>query len=229
MKKKSSIRPVKVLIADDHPVARRGLRTLLEAELAFRIVGEASDGNEALRLAEELNPTIAVVDISMPKLNGLDLTRRLRWEAPDVKVIILTMHFSEDVARECLRAGARAYVLKSDADEELLEALRAVRDDRPFLTSRITEMFATYKCIQQCNPDAARGPDGEIPIERLTIVEREILTLLCQGMTNAEVASQIGSSTRAIELRRGLIMEKLQITAFSDLVRYAIRHGMVPV
>lgn len=229
MKSKSSIRPVKVLLADDHPVARRGLRTLLEADPTFRIVGEASNGNEALRLAEELKPAIAVVDISMPELNGLDLSRRLRWEAPDVKVVILTMHFSEDVARECLRAGARAYVLKSDADEELLEALRAVRDDRPFLTSRITEMFATYKGARQCNPDAPRGPDGEIPIERLTMIEQEILTLLCEGMNNTEVASQIGSSTRAIELRRKLIMEKLQVTAFSNLVRYAIRHGMVQV
>jgi len=146
-----------------------------------------------------------------------------------VKVIILTMHFSEYVARECLRAGARAYVSKSDADEELLEALRAVRDDRPFFTSRITEMFGTYKCAQQCNPDAPRGPDGEIPIERLSLIEREILTLLCDGMTSSEVATKIGSSTRAVEQRRSLIMEKLQMTAFSDLVRYAIRQGIVPV
>jgi DNA-binding NarL/FixJ family response regulator len=229
MKKKSSIRPVKVLLADDHPVARRGLRTLLGSDSAFRIVGEASDGNEALRLAEELKPGIAVMDISMPGQNGLDVTRKLRREAPDVKVIILTMHFSEDVARECLRAGARAYVSKSDADEDLLKALRAVRDDRPFLMTRITEMFSFYKGRQQCNPDAPRGPDGEIPLERLTMIEREILTLLCKGMTNAEVASKLASSTRTVELHRSNIMGKLQMTAFSDLVRYGIRHGMVPV
>jgi DNA-binding NarL/FixJ family response regulator len=228
MKKKSSIERVKVLLADDHPVARRGLRMLLATDPTFSIVGEASDGKEALRLVEELNPAIAVVDISMPLQNGLDVTRKLRREAPDVKVIILTMHFSEDVARECLRAGARAYVSKCDSDEELLEALRAVRDDRPFLTSRVTEIFNTYKGTQQCNPDAPRGPDGEIPLERLTMIEREILALLCEGMTNMEVASQIGSSTRAVELRRRLIMEKLQITAFSDLVRYGIRHAVVP-
>jgi len=229
MKNKSSTHPVKVLLADDHPIARRGLRTLLESDPTFRIVGEATDGREALRLVEELKPAIAVVDISMPGQNGLDVTRKLRREAPDVKVIILTMHFSEYVARECLRAGARAYVSKSDADEELLEALRAVRDDRPFFTSRITEMFGTYKCAQQCNPDAPRGPDGEIPIERLSLIEREILTLLCDGMTSSEVATKIGSSTRAVEQRRSLIMEKLQMTAFSDLVRYAIRQGIVPV
>jgi DNA-binding NarL/FixJ family response regulator len=227
MKIKSSIRPVKVLLADDHAIARRGVRALLETDPTFRIVGEASDGKEALRLAEELNPGIAVVDISMPVQNGLDVTRKLRREAPAVKVVILTMHFSQDVARECLRAGARAYVLKSDADEDLLDALRAVRDDQPFLTPRITEMFDVYRSAEQCNPDAPRGPDGEIPLERLTVIEREILTLLCEGMTNTEVASQIGCSTRAVELRRGLIMEKLQMTRFSDLVRYALRHGMV--
>jgi DNA-binding NarL/FixJ family response regulator len=227
MKNKSSIHPVKVVLADDHPIARRGLRTLLESDPTFRIVGEATDGIEALRLVEELNPGIAVVDISMPGQNGLDVTRKLRRVAPDVKVIILTMHFSEEVARECLRAGARAYVSKSDADEELLEALRAVRDDRPFLTSRITEMFSFYKGRQQCNPHAPRGLDGEIPLERLTMTEREILTLLCEGMTNAEVASKIASSTRTIELHRSNIMEKLQMTAFSDLVRYAVRHGIV--
>lgn len=228
MKNKSSIRPVKVLVADDHAVARRGLRALLETDPSFRVVGEASNGKEALRLVEKLKPGIAILDISMPEQNGLDVTRKLRREAPDVKVVILTMHFSEDVARECLRAGARAYVLKSDADEQLLEAVRAVRDDRPFLTPRITEMFNAYKGTQQCNPDAPRRLDGEIPLERLTTLEREILTLLCDGMSNIEVASQIAISTRAVELHRSQIMEKLQTTAFSDLVRYAVRHGIVP-
>jgi DNA-binding NarL/FixJ family response regulator len=227
MNNNSSTRPVKVLLADDHPVARRGLRMLLECDPTFRIVGEAKDGNEALHLAAELTPEIAVVDISMPGPNGLDVTRKLRRTAPAVKVIILTVHFSEDVARACQRAGARAYVLKSDADEELLNAIRAVRDDRPFITARSAEIFHTYKGTPPCDPEEPIGPDGEIPTKRLTAIELEVVRLLCIGMTSTEVASAIASSTRAVELRRAHIMQKLHLTAFSDLVRYAVRQGIV--
>jgi DNA-binding NarL/FixJ family response regulator len=228
MTKKRTSRPIRILLADDHAVTLRGLRALLETDPTFHVIGQARDGKETLHLVEELKPEIVILDISMPEQNGLDVARKLRREAPAVKVIILTMHFSEEVARECLRAGARAYVLKSDADCDLIEAVRTVRDDRPFLTRRITEMFNAYKGTQQCNPDAPRGLDGEIPLERLTKVEREILTLLCEGMSNTEAASQIAMSTRAVESHRSQIMEKLQMTAFSDLVRYAVRHGIVP-
>jgi DNA-binding NarL/FixJ family response regulator len=228
MSKKNAIRQVRVLIADDHPVARRGLRALLKTDPAFRIVGEAADGAESLRLVERLRPDIVVMDISMPGLNGLDVTRKLRRDAPAVKVIIFTIHFSEEVARECLRAGARAYVLKSDPDSDILEALRAVRGDRPFFTPRITELFSAPKSTQTYNPDEPRSPDGKIPLERLTLSEQKVLALVCKGMSNKEVASHLGLSTRTIEFHRNNIMSKLQITAFSDLVRYAVRHGIVP-
>lgn len=224
--KRLATRPVKVLLADDHPVVRRGLSALLNADPGFRVVGEAADGAETLRLVDELSPEIVVLDISMPEHNGLDVTRKLRRERPEVKVIVLTMHFAEEVARECLRAGARAYVLKSDADEDLLEAVRAVRDDRPFFTPRIKEMF--YLGPLPCNPVAPRGADGEIPIERLTHREQEIVKMLCEGLSNKEVASQVGISTRTVESHRNNIMHKLQIGAFSDLVRYAIRHKVIP-
>jgi two-component system response regulator NreC len=224
--KRTSSRPVKVLLADDHPVVRRGLHTLLASDQGFRVVGEASDGAETLRLVEELKPEIVVLDISMPEYNGLDVTRKLRRESPDVKVVVLTMHFAEEVARECLRAGARAYVLKSDADEDLLEAVRAVRDDRPFFTPRIKDIF--YLGPTACSPSAPRGPDGEIPLERLTQRELEIVKMLCEGLSNKEVASHVGISTRTVESHRNNIMHKLQITAFSDLVRYAVRHKVVP-
>jgi two-component system, NarL family, response regulator NreC len=224
--KRTSARPVKVLLADDHPVVRRGLQTLLASDQGFRVVGEASDGAETLRLVEELKPEIVVLDISMPEHNGLDVTRKLRRESPDVKVVVLTMHFAEEVARECLRAGARAYVLKSDADEDLLEAVRAVRDDRPFFTPRIKDIF--YLGPTTCSPSAPRGPDGEIPLQRLTQREQEIVKMLCEGLSNKEVASHVGISTRTVESHRNNIMHKLQISAFSELVRYAVRHKVVP-
>jgi DNA-binding NarL/FixJ family response regulator len=225
--KRPATRPVSVLLADDHPVVRRGLHALLEADAGFRVVGEASDGTETLRLVQELKPEIVVLDISMPEQNGLDVTRKLRREAPEVKVIVLTMHFAEEVARECLRAGARAYVLKSDADEDLLESVRAVRDDRPFFTPRIKDMFY-FSRLAPCNPAAPRGPDGEVPLERLTQREKEIVRMLCEGLSNKEVASQVGISTRTVESHRNNIMHKLQMGAFSDLVRYAVRHKIVP-
>ena len=224
--RRTSSRPVNVLLADDHPVVRRGLHTLLSSDQGFRVVGEAADGAETLRLVEELKPEIVVLDISMPEHNGLDVTRKLRRDSPDVKVVVLTMHFAEEVARECLRAGARAYVLKSDADEDLLEAVRAVRDDRPFFTPRIKDIF--YLGPLPCSPSAPRGPDGEIPIERLTRREQEIVKMLCEGLSNKEVASHVGISTRTVESHRNNIMHKLQISAFSDLVRYAVRHKVVP-
>ena len=202
------------------------MRALLESDPKFCVVGEARDGKEALRLVEELKPDIAVLDISMPEQNGLDVARKLRRDAPSVKVVILTMHFAEEVVHECLRAGARAYVLKSDADEDLLGAVRAVRDDQPFMTPRVTELLNTYKSAQRCNPDAPQEPDGEIPLERLSKLEETILTKLCEGLNNREIASEIGASTRTVESHRDRIMDKLQITTFSDLVRYAVRHGI---
>ena len=223
--KRTSVRPVKVLLADDHPVVRRGLHALLAADQGFHVVGEAADGAETLRLVEELKPEIVVLDISMPHHNGLDVTRKLRRESPDVKVVVLTMHFAEEVARECLRAGARAYVLKSDADEDLLEAVCAVRDDRPFFTPRIKDMF--YLGPHPTAPGTPRSSDGEIPLDHLTQREQEIVKMLCEGLSNKEVASQVGISTRTVESHRNNIMHKLQIGAFSELVRYAVRHKVV--
>src|SRR5262249_37632948 len=153
-------------------------------------------------------------------------TRKLRREMPEIKVIVLTMHFAEEVARECIRAGARAYVVKSDADEELLEAIHSVRDDRPFFTPRLKDMFLLAP--PPCNPVAAKGHDGEGPVERLTQREQEIVKLLCEGMSNKEVASRVGISTRTVESHRNNIMHKLQISSFSELVRYAVRHKLVP-
>ncbi|MGB9403105.1 MAG: response regulator transcription factor [Candidatus Acidiferrales bacterium] len=221
-----SSEPVRILLADDHPVVRRGLRSLLEADPSLRVVGEASDGAETIEQAKKLKPDIVVLDISMPEHNGLDVTRLLRREMPEVRVLILTMHFAEEVARECLRAGARAYVLKSDADTDLLAAVRAVRDERPFFTPQIANMYYNGY-MDSANPKAPLGSDGEIPLDRLTPREKEVAKMLCEGMSNKEVASSVGISTRTVESHRNNIMRKLNLAAFSELVRYAIRHGVV--
>jgi DNA-binding NarL/FixJ family response regulator len=216
---------VRILLADDHPVVRRGVRAILEGEPTFEIVGEASSGPETMEKVRELDPLIVILDISMPTLNGLDVTRQLKREAPDVRVLILTMHFAEEVARECLRAGARAYLLKTDTDSDLVAAVRAVRDEKPFLTPQIKDMY--YNGYMECTPAAPADANGEVPLTRLTSREREVVKMLCEGMSNKEVAGIVGISTRTVESHRTNIMHKLNLVAFSDMVKYAVRHHVV--
>ncbi len=215
----------RVLISDDHAIVRRGVRAMIESDESFTVVGEAATGLETLDQVKQLKPDILVLDISMPEQNGLDVTRKLRRDAPDVKILILTMHFAEEVARECLRAGARAYVVKSDSNEEVIAAVRAVRDERAFFTPQIKDLY--YSGYMDCVPNAPAGPDGDLPLARLTPREREVVKMLCEGLSNKEVASAVGISTRTIESHRNNVMRKLNLAAFSDLVRYAVRHGVV--
>jgi len=216
---------VRILLADDHPVIRRGVKEILKAEPMFEVVGEASSGPDTLEKVKQLDPLILILDISMPTLNGLDVTRQLKREAPDVRVLILTMHFAEEVARECLRAGARAYLLKSDAETDLIAAVRAVRDEKPFLTPQIKDMW--YDGYMDCTPKAPADASGEVPLTRLTSREREVVKMLCEGHSNKEVATAVGISTRTVESHRTNIMHKLNLTAFSDMVKYAVRHHVV--
>jgi DNA-binding NarL/FixJ family response regulator len=215
----------RVLISDDHAVVRRGVRALVETDPSLVVVGEAATGTETIDQVQKLKPDIVVLDISLPEKNGLDVTRLLRRESPETKVVILTMHFAEEVARECLRAGARAYVVKSDSNDEVLAAVRAVRDERAFFTPQIKDLY--YTGYMDCVPNAPAGADGEIPIDRLTTREREVVKLLCEGMSNKEVAYSVGISTRTVESHRNNVMRKLNLDAFSQLIRYAIRHGVV--
>jgi DNA-binding NarL/FixJ family response regulator len=220
--------PVKILLADDHPVVRRGVRALLESGRGFRVVGEASDGAETLRLVEALTPEIVLLDISLPDRNGLDVACQLRREAPNVKVVIFTMHFGDEVERQCLQAGARAYVLKSNDDDQLLDALRAVRDDRPYFTRRISHPVDTYTGPRLSNPGGPRGPDRVTPLAHLTPREVEIVQMVCEGMTSLQIAAQFAISRRTVESHRSNVTRKLQITSLSDLVRYAHRTGIFP-
>ncbi len=211
---------VRILIADDHAIVRRGLRSLLEAHAGWEVCGEAATGSEAVKMAEKLKPDVVVLDIVMPELNGLDVARQILKLAPQSEVLVLTMHHSEEMAHEILRAGARGYVLKSDADAELVAAVDALREHKPFLSSKVTDMV-----LAEYVEGWANSPN-EMP-RRLTNREREIVQLLAAGKSNKEVAYDLGISVKTVDTHRANIMLKLGLKSLSDIVHYAIRNKMV--
>ncbi len=211
----------RILIADDHAIVRRGLRALVESQAGWEICAEAFTGTEAVEKAGQFKPDVAIVDIGMPELNGLDATRHILKESPQTEVLILTMHQSEEVVREVLKAGARAYVLKSDADQNLVAAIEALLQHKPFLTSNVTDVVLSDYLNGQI--DAAEPQ----PRSRITRREREIIQLLAEGKSNKEVAVTLDISTRTAEAHRANIMHKLGFDSLGDLVRYAIRNKIV--
>jgi DNA-binding NarL/FixJ family response regulator len=200
---------------------RRGVRSLLESQREWEIVGEATTGREAVGLAKQLQPDIVVMDLSLPELSGLDATRHILKESPRSEIVVLTMHHSEELAREALQAGARGYVLKSDADQSLIAAVESLRQHKPFLTSTVTEfVLDDYKRRSETDdPSAAHAS--------VTAREREIIQNLAEGKSNKEAASTLGISVKTIEAHRANIMRKLRLRSVSDLVRYAIRNKIV--
>jgi len=208
---------VQIMIADDHAVVRRGLRSLLKTQPGWEVCAEASNGREAVEKAAQFKPDVAVIDIGMPQLNGLDATRQIVAILPQTEVLILTMHQSEEVVREVLRAGARGYVLKSDADVHLIAAVDALLHHRPFLTPAVTDVFFG----DYMNSWASEELQGD---RRVTAREREIIQLLAEGKSNKEVAVALGISVRTAEAHRANINHKLGFTSLTDLVRYAIRN-----
>ncbi len=213
--------PLRILIVDDHAVVRRGVRSLLESQPGWEISGEAATGREAVDLAARLQPDIVVMDLSLPELNGLDATRQLLKESPRSEILVLTMHHSEELARNVLQAGARGYVLKSDADQSLIAAVESLRQHKPFLTSTVTE-FVLDDYMRRAESD-----DDGVAHAAVTAREREIIQLLAEGRSNKEAASTLGISVKTIEAHRANIMRKLRLRSVSDLVRYAIRNKMV--
>jgi DNA-binding NarL/FixJ family response regulator len=213
------VAPPRILIVDDHAVVRRGVRALLESQHGWQVLGEATTGREAVDLARRLRPDIVVMDLSLPELNGLEAIRQIVKESPQTEIVALTMHHSEELARDVLQAGARGYVLKSDADASLIAAIESLRLHKPFLTSRITE-FVLDDYIR-------RGEAREEGTQGVTPREREIIQLLAEGHSNKEAATALGVSVKTIEAHRANIMRKLRLRSFSDLVRYAIRNQIV--
>lgn len=208
----------RLMIADDHAIVRRGLRSLLDTQPGWEVCAEASNGREAVDKAAQFKPDVAVIDIGMPQLNGLDATRQIVAKVARTEVLILTMHQSEEVAREVLRAGARGYVLKSDADVHLIAAIDALLNHKPFLTSALTDLvLGDYLNDWTSAEPQANG-------RRVTTREREIIQLLAEGKSNKEVAVALGISVRTAEAHRANIYHKLGFGSLSDLVRYAIRN-----
>ena len=213
---------VRILIADDHEVVRKGLRALLAGEPGLEVVGEAQNGREAVEKAALLQPDVVVLDIGMPELNGLEATRQIVRSGTRTEVLVLTVFETEEVIREVLRAGARGYVLKSDAGRLLLSAIEAVSQHKPFFTSRVSELvLAGFLSGDQ------RGAEAESPQGPLTPREREVLQLLAEGRTNKEVGAALGIGVKTVETHRMNLMSKLGLHSVVDLVRYAIRNGIV--
>ena len=216
------MKTVRILIADDHDLMRRGVRTLLEPHPGWEICGEATTGREAVAKAEQLKPSIVILDISMPDLNGVDAAKRIKKVSPDTEVLIFSAHYSDQLIREILEAGVRGYIVKSDSDRDLVIAVESLSKKKPFFTSRATEVMLTSFS------DGGPKQDPSEPLrDRLTTREREIVQLLAEGKSSKEVASSLNISVKTAETHRANIMRKLQIHTVSELVRYAIRNQIV--
>ncbi len=214
--------PLRILLADDHALLRRGLRLLLAANNGWQVCGEADNGRDAIARARELKPDIVVLDISMPQLNGLEAARQIHKELPDAEILFLTIHDSIEMAHEALRAGARGYVLKSDADRDVLSAIEALQQHKAFFTPRVSEMVRRGYLRPG---EVTEAQDGRLNV--LTAREREVAQLLAEGKTNKEVADTLHLSVKTAQTHRANIMRKLDLKAFSELVRYAVRTGLV--
>ncbi len=213
---------IRILLADDHALMRRGIRDLLMSESEFEIIGEAGDGREAVRLAEQLRPEVMIMDLAMPELNGLDAIRQIRKDAPEIELLVFSMHDSEELIREVFAAGARGYVLKSDVALYLIEAVKSLARHKPFFTPRISEAILN-SLVSTATPGQAE-PARPGP---LSAREREILQLLAENKSNKDIAKALGISVRTVETHRRSVMQKLDANSIVELVHYAIRNGIV--
>jgi DNA-binding NarL/FixJ family response regulator len=212
---------VRILLADDHDVVRHGLRHLLESEKGWEVCGEARDGREAVALAEQLQPDVAVLDITMPGLNGLEATRKIRAASPETEVLVFTMHESEDLMREVFAAGARGYLIKSDAARYIVAGIEALAKHQPFFSSQVSAaVLAAF--LREGTAKQAEGGNTN-----LTPREREILQLLAEGNRNKEIARRLGVSVKTVETHRATVMHKIGAETVADLVRYAVRNRII--
>ena len=213
---------LRILVADDHDIMRRGIRELLEDQPGGEVVAEANNGRVAVEKVRQLRPDVAIIDVTMPELNGLEATRQIRKHYPTTEVLILTMHESEQIAQEVLNVGARGYILKSDAGRSLVAGVEAVSKHKPFFTQRVTQMVSESNLR-----GGMEGLESEDIGTRLTPREKEIVQLLAEGKSNKEVASALSISVKTVETHRTNIMRKLGFHSVGELVRYAVRNNIV--
>jgi DNA-binding NarL/FixJ family response regulator len=207
---------LRILIADDHEVVRSGLRNIIEAEANWEVVAEAADGREAISKALATRPDIAVIDYSLPVMNGIEVVRQIRKHVPETEILLFTMHESKALAQELLRAGVRGYLLKSDAKDNLIAAIEALSQRLPYFTDKVSEALLESFL--------------ERPMERnacLTNRERGVVQLIAEGHTNKDVADVLNISLKTVETHRAAIMRKLHLNSSAALVRYAIRNKLV--
>ena len=206
-----------ILIADDHDVVRRGLRSLLETRSHWRVIAEARDGKEAVRAISEGKPDIAIIDYALPQLNGIEVARQIRHHVPATEVLIFTMHHSEELLHDALRAGARGFLLKSDADDYLIAAVHALSQHKPFFSGTLSEHLIDPFLLQSKRTQGAG----------LAQRERSVVHLIAEGKTNKEMADALGVSPKTIEAHRAAALRKLKFRTTADLVRYAVRHNLI--
>jgi DNA-binding NarL/FixJ family response regulator len=206
----------RILLADDHTVVRSGFRMLLAAQPDMDVVGEASNGREAVELALQLQPDVIVMDVTMPELNGIEATRRIAQEVPRARVLALSMHKDAVYVREILRAGARGYLLKDSGEHDLIAAVRSVAKGEGFLSPAVSD--AVLSDYRKHVTD---------PIDLLSSREREVLQLIAEGKTNKEIANVLNLSVYTVEAHRGRVMEKLNLHSTGELVRFAVRNGLI--
>jgi DNA-binding NarL/FixJ family response regulator len=209
--------PVRILMADDHEIVREGLRALIENQPGWEICGEASTGREAVTLAGQLKPDVVIMDVGMPELNGLDASRQIKRVLPEVEVLIFTANETEEIVRQIFQAGARGYLLKSEANKHLIPAIEMLCKHRTYFSSKVSEMiFSGYL-------------QGKMGVEDVVLTprERETVQLIAEGKSNKEIAAVFGISVKTVETHRATIMRKLRLDSVAGLVKYAIRNGIV--
>lgn len=216
---------LRILIADDHELARRGVRAVLETHPGWEVCGEATDGRESVELAAATKPDVVLLDVGMPNLNGLEASRQILAILPEVAILILTMHDSDSVVREVLRAGARGFLLKSDAGRDLVAAVEALQRQRTFFTTRVSQMVLDGFLNRPERSASSDNSAGDV----LTSREREVIQLLAEGKTSKEVAVTLNLSVKTAETHRTNLMRKLGLHSIADLTRYAVRNGIVHV
>ncbi len=216
-----SLPQIRIILADDHTIIRSGLRLLLEQQTDFKVVAEASDGREAVAMVALHHPDIAILDIGMPELNGIEATRRIAAENPSTQVVILSMHSDEGYVLRALKAGARAYILKNSAEADLIRAVRSVADGKSFFSPVISKMLLEDYVRQ------IRDKQVEDSYDLLTPREREVLQLIAEGKTNKEVANILHLSVHTVDAHRGNILQKLNLHGIPELILYAVRKGII--